>query len=173
MNSLNRNVIDLESFRASKTIRPTIATQSANFEQIRDSAVRDRSYEPIWESAVSDRLKSLLSLPAGWDNSDSRRVDPWTAEFANTLLHYIWPVDGPTPFVVPTCYGGIQFEWHLPDLEFEIEVVRRHYIEVLVVDSQDASETYFQCKHDLTELFVAAEKFLDRYKSGLHETAAA
>jgi hypothetical protein len=158
MNSANRNVVELDRYREAKASQPSIATQGS-------------SPQPNWESAVRDRLQYLLALPAGWDSSDAKKVDPWTAEFANTLLHYVWPVDGPPPFIAPTCYGGVQFEWHLPDLELEIEVIRRHHLEVFISDND--SESYITCKHDLTELFRAVDKFSEKYESGMNATSAA
>lgn len=161
MNRISENVVvDLDSYRKNNASRPSIATKNLSF-------------QPKWDAEVKARIEHLLAMPIGWDNSDAKKVDPWTADFANKLLHYVWPVDGHTPFVAPTCYGGLQFEWRLPDLELEIEVVRRHHLEVFIWDARDESESHFTCSHDLTELFKAVNKFSERIESGLNEATAA
>jgi hypothetical protein len=168
------NVAELDSYRNKGTPRLSIATQGVSFRSApeREAAV-SKNYLPTWDAAVRSRLNYLMTLPGGWDNADAKAVDPWTAEFANTLLHYVWPVDGPVPFVAPTCYGGLQFEWRSTGLELEIEVVRQHHLEVYVSDAWDETEVCFTCKHDLTDLFKAVQKFGNRCESGVNASSAA
>lgn len=160
MNNNNSNVVSIDGYRSKPTEQPSIATNSV-------------SRRPEWETAVNKRFNVLLSLQNGWDNFDAKKLDRSTAEFANKLIHYIWPVDAPAPFIAPTCYGGLQFEWRLPHFELEIEIVRQHHVEVFIADNADQSETCFTCKHDLTELFKAVEKFCHQSESSLNAATAA
>lgn len=167
MNALNtNNVVSLDGFRGQPT---KVATQSA----ASVTAVPNQLLSPKWESSVRSRLERLLQLKSDWDGAGAKRVEAETARYSFGLLQYVWAVNGVAPFIAPTCYGGVQFEWHLSDMDLEIEIVRSHHIRVLLLDARDESEAFFECRHDLSELIRSIEKFQERYESGLDATAAA
>ena len=71
---------------------------------------------------VAQSLVGFLNLPPNWNTYGSSKIDPSNAQTALKLFP-IFVRDGiPTPTVVPTSRGGIQFEWHTKGMDLEIEV---------------------------------------------------
>lgn len=159
------NIVSLERYRSSSP---------ASREVTRDEQGLSKQLPvPKWEGGLREQLNRLLQLKQGWDNGRARPVDPFVAGFADYLLHYVWPIDGMTPFVAPTCYGGVQLEWRLPNFELEIEIVRRHHVVVLAFDNETEEEVEFTCQHDLTKLFSVVADFAVRAESFNNAATAA
>jgi hypothetical protein len=157
------NVVSMERYLN----RPSnSATQSAN-------VIGQLTLSPSWEKPVRDRMQNLLGLKAGWDSANAQPVDGETARYAIGLLYYVWPFDGQAPFIAPTCYGGIQFEWQVAGQDLEIEVVRPHQIKVLLVGGDLNEEQVFECRHDLSMLLQAVDKLRLSQQRNLNETVAA
>ena len=84
-----------------------------------------------YQAAVENATK-LRSLGAGWDSygaqaPDHRSID-WALSFlldaTGVLLDY--GIDPPTPFMVATPMGGVQFEWLENGRALELEIPRPH-----------------------------------------------
>lgn len=74
---------------------------------------------PPWAASLVERVNDLLQDPLAWD-------DPFPADVkvAARSLHALSSLvtqQTPRPSVVPTRRGGIQFEWHIFDIDLEIE----------------------------------------------------
>src|SRR5947209_2702348 len=68
------------------------------------------------------KMAGLLDLPPNWNSHGARPIDLKAVEFAlNVLLQTMQP-DTPLPTVVPLPRGGIQMEWHLSGIDFEVAV---------------------------------------------------
>lgn len=78
--------------------------------------------EPVWLFDVKCKLAELLELPDNWDSYGGRRIRSSATSRASSLLESVVSSQTPKPSIVPTCLGGVQFEWHtgLADLEVEL-----------------------------------------------------
>jgi hypothetical protein len=77
---------------------------------------------PHWLGQAEDRLAHVKELPANWDSYGARPVSVAAIEAALRLLGEVMADDLPLPDIVPTVSGGIQVEWHIANIDFEIEV---------------------------------------------------
>ena len=86
----------------------------------RPTAAADRP-PPRW---LQPTIRRMLDLP--WDdnnwNDDAKPADPNAAANLLILLAHILDDAAPTPIIVPTWRGGAQAEWHMNDVDLEIEV---------------------------------------------------
>ena len=75
--------------------------------------------EPNWLYRILNDIRTFASLPVGWDSYDGEPVTFAAAFAALKFLERMLSSDSPTPSVVPTSSGGLQFEWHrsVGDLE--------------------------------------------------------
>ena len=77
---------------------------------------------PVWLLPALSGLQELASLPAGWDSYGAPPIDPGCVIKAVHVLMEAMEPDTPAPSVVPTSRGGVQFEWHIGGIDFEIEI---------------------------------------------------
>ena len=89
---------------------------------------------PVWAMHVMQAMQTALQLPSNWNSYGASRVDARIAEAALRLLFSIMEREGIAPDVIPTNRGGIQFEWHYPDLDVEITVSATNAAAVAVED---------------------------------------
>jgi hypothetical protein len=78
-------------------------------------------------------------LEENWDSYGARRVDPRCTEAAVGLLRAILDSTTPRPFVVPTCRGGIQLEWHRGGVDLEIEIESPEQMNVFFEDANEGT----------------------------------
>lgn len=79
-------------------------------------------FPPTWVRPTVKAILSILRLEPGWDLSGGRPIDPMLVGPAIKILSSIMDYDSPSPSVVPTSVGGIQFEWHKGGMDLEINV---------------------------------------------------
>ena len=83
-----------------------------------------------WMDETIRAAIGLTELPPNWDSYGALQIQLECVEYALGLLLELVHENTPSPAVVPTSAGGIQFEWHRKgiDLEIEIEALGRvHY----------------------------------------------
>lgn len=69
------------------------------------------------------RLVELAGLPEGWlDGDEGARLDLSALEFARDLLEEISKSTIELPRIYPTAEGGVQLEWHGPEIRAELEI---------------------------------------------------
>jgi hypothetical protein len=76
-----------------------------------------------WVLVVRRRLEALAQLEEGWDGRKAKRVSRENIETAIQLLQGVMRKDTPLPELVPTVRGGLQIEWHVPDVDVEMEIL--------------------------------------------------
>jgi hypothetical protein len=81
-----------------------------------------KSGEPVWRTAITERMERLLELPENWDSYGASRIDPRAVAAAVELLDTAMRADTPEPTVVPSPRGGVQLEWHTHSIDLEIEI---------------------------------------------------
>ncbi len=85
---------------------------------------------------VIERCISLLELKAGWDSYGARAPKISLFEAGLQLITRLVGEGAPTPHVVPTNRGGLQFEWALAGRELEIEVLGTNRFDVVYEDDE-------------------------------------
>ena len=84
-------------------------------------AIDAPSSVPSWTDRILGALQDLLLLEPDWDTYGGSSIDP-----ACVVASLCWAIEilhdnTPAPSVVPTSRGGVQFEWHVADIDLEIE----------------------------------------------------
>jgi hypothetical protein len=80
------------------------------------------SADAAWVVGTVQRLHHLLQLGQAWDSYGAAPIDPRAARTVLQLLAVTMRPDTPAPTVMPTVRGGLQLEWHQPDVDLEVEV---------------------------------------------------
>lgn len=75
---------------------------------------------PPWLPSAETRINYLLSLPHNWDGEGASPINFECAMEAISFLFNNSLHDTPAPQLVPTSAGGIQVEWHLSGIDFEL-----------------------------------------------------
>jgi hypothetical protein len=82
-----------------------------------------------WADGVIAQIEDLLQLSPGWDGHQAPRLKLETVFYAWRVLTVVCKPNTPAPFVVPTTAGGLQFEWHRPGLDIELNVRAAAHVE--------------------------------------------
>lgn len=85
--------------------------------------VDPRRKSPRWLPYVAHRLNELASRADEPDLEGIRAPDASVLERSLRVLRELLFDDTPTPSVVPTSDGGVQFVWHKAGWDIEIEVL--------------------------------------------------
>lgn len=96
--------------------------------------------DPSWLEPTMQALAELLSLEADWDSYGARRIDRENVLSMLDLLARVMADDSPVPSVVPTSNGGVQVEWHMRGIDFEIETVGPRRFEASFEDAATGEE---------------------------------
>ena len=97
--------------------------------------IRGKGEAPAWLEPTTRVLGQLLQLGPDWDSYGACEISPFSAEAAIKVLSYIMNDDTPLPAIVPTNKGNIQIEWHLTNIDLEIEVLSSSRLYVSYEDS--------------------------------------
>jgi hypothetical protein len=81
-----------------------------------------------------------LQLPENWNSYGACSVDPDLAASVLKLLVKMAPAAAPPPIVVPTTRGGILLEWHMRDIDLEIETLGADSFHVFYEDEREGRE---------------------------------
>ena len=83
--------------------------------------------EPTWLVHWMQRLSEVLNLSQNWDSYGARRVKPSAVLGAiNFFLPHMQNLRGPLPDIVPDRDGNIQLEWHIRNVDLEVEAIAEH-----------------------------------------------
>jgi hypothetical protein len=105
-----------------------------------------------------ERVCELGNLPENWDSYEARPVDPRCAMAAIQLIMSVFGPAVPTPAVVPTSRGGVQFEWHREGVDLEIEIESPGRFHVVFEDVREDVETEETLTTDLQPLVRLLER---------------
>ena len=89
---------------------------------------------PPWGETIRRQLRQLLELSPNWNSYSAHSVDPVLADAAWDLLSSLARDDTPAPAVIPTVRGGVQLEWHLRQIDLEIEFLVPQQCAILFED---------------------------------------
>jgi hypothetical protein len=111
-----------------------------------------------WLAIVRRRLQALANLPEGWDGRRAPRVSATSIEIAMQLLGRVMRSGTPIPDFVPTVRGGLQIEWHVPDVDIEFEIVSPARYVLSVEDRATDTEFDRELHADLAPFAKAVER---------------
>lgn len=78
--------------------------------------------KPDWIDLVLEQLKAISSLKSGWDGFGAGPIRRDVLSFVGQILTQIMGSETPAPYISPMSHEGVLLEWHLPNIELEIEV---------------------------------------------------
>lgn len=76
---------------------------------------------PNLETVVT-KINELLQLQPNWNSYRSAPISPKSAVNSLRLFSQVMYDETPAPQMVPTAAGNVQFEWHVNNVDLEIEV---------------------------------------------------
>lgn len=137
---------------------------SGNFPCINREPEFSEEALPGWWRVAIQRISFLLSLPENWDSYGAQKVDASRAYTAVQILQQIARPGIPKPSIVPTPTGDIQFEWHINDIDLEIEVSSPVKLGVSFEDLRTGAEWEEDLDYDLTRLVDVIKELVNRVK---------
>ncbi len=111
-----------------------------------------------WLPPVVERLGTLRGLGPGWDTygGDPPKFEHLVEAFRFLIGHM--RVDTDPPWIVPLGSGGVQLEWHRPDLDIEItfeddgsEIVIERAGDEVVAPLSEGRLLFTAVLHDLSQ----------------------
>lgn len=104
---------------------------------------------------IQKQFEKIASLPVDWTGYDAKEVSPSIAQTAYETLERIITPRMPAPHLFLTPAGGVQAEWHINnvDLEIEFESLTQVYI---VFDDLDAPTESWSGEMDIAHLELDA-----------------
>jgi len=91
---------------------------------------------PAWFMDIVNRLVTLSQLTDDWDSYGAEPIAVDALKSAFELVASTMSDDTPTPGIVPTPGGGIQFEWHTANIDLEVEIAPSGFLSVFYEDAQ-------------------------------------
>ena len=111
-----------------------------------------------WLPTVVTRLRTLAQLEEGWDGRNARRISPANLDIAMRLLRAVMRTDTPIPELVPTVRGGLQIEWHVQDVDVELEILSAARYVLSLEDRANDNEFDLELTADLSPLVAAIKR---------------
>ncbi|HED19572.1 MAG TPA: hypothetical protein ENI74_08740 [Gammaproteobacteria bacterium] len=96
---------------------------------------------PAWLNYTIARLSTLSQLRNNWDSYGALPIRLTAHMSAAQLLSLIMSDDIPLPDIVPTPSGGIQIEWHMTNIDLEVEIAANGHLSVFFEDAQGEHES--------------------------------
>ncbi len=81
------------------------------------------SEKKSWRELIKSRLNKLVELPSNWNSYGGSSISEEKANIAYSLLDELLRDSTPLPQIVPTPNGSIQIEWHINNIDLEIEII--------------------------------------------------
>lgn len=95
---------------------------------------------PAWFEPTLESMIELLRLEEDWDSYGAGAFEPQAIPLGLDLLRLTMSESTPIPLVVPAPRGGLQFEWHSPRYEIEVEVLPDGLLSYLFEDVEQSFE---------------------------------
>lgn len=153
-----RDITSLTSAEHNYYIEPAIEASSSSLRiEVDDVGTvtvfvkRRESLESTWFVPTVMALKNLPWNVDDWASEGSKRTEGGAVSKILSLLLTILDDRSPPPFIVATWEGGIQAEWHLGHIDFEIESTPSGTLEYLYHGPEGESEARIS-EHDLGQV---------------------
>lgn len=90
---------------------------------------------PVWLNDLVQKSASILRLQENWDSYGASPINPAVVWSAIELVLRVSSRKTTKPSIIPINSGGVQVEWHLNDVDLEIEIPVPGYFNVLFDDN--------------------------------------
>ena len=132
---MNRLATAIEAYPDVQPPSEERLTRTGGWGRARNSgtSLLDSTTTPEWEEVVRNRLAELRTLPEDWDTYGGRSVTQEVAEYSFALLRVVMEAETRAPDLVPLPQGGLQMEWHDPNLDIEITIEEPGFASVWIV----------------------------------------
>ena len=107
---------------------------------------------PTWFWRLVADANALLQLPTGWNAHNAAPVPPDAAATALDIVVRALLKGAPYPHITPLSSGGLQIEWHQPDIEIEVAVDHEGVVTVWCNDFQTGIEEELTDEHGAPRL---------------------
>ena len=94
----------------------------------------NRENVPEWFENTKEKLERIFNLPENWDSYGARQIAIGSALGTIELILYLLEKNIPEPSVVPINTGGVQIEWHMKNIDFEIEIQPEGIFDIYMED---------------------------------------
>ncbi len=115
-----------------------------------------------WIPTAVGRLEAIAQLEDGWDGRKAPRISRSNIEIALQLLRRVMSKGTPMPQFVPTVRGGLQMEWHVPDIDVELEILSPSRYALSFEDRAEGREYDLELNADLSAFVRAVERITSR-----------
>lgn len=78
---------------------------------------------PRWIGEATRRCAELLRLNPNWDSYGAEKISPSIIRTVLLILVKLMKENTPFPDLVPISSGGVQIEWHINNVDLELEVL--------------------------------------------------
>jgi hypothetical protein len=146
------------------TVLPSGAMLTSGFRAVEEVSVpvadwkfvvEDATRLPLWIVPTINLLDELRGLSRNWDSNGAEPIDQGCIVAAVDTLNFVMRDDAPPPSVVPTVHGGVQLEWHLRDIDLEVEIVSGSQISGYFKDHRTDSSWEADLSFNLNPLVTA------------------
>ena len=121
-----------------------------------------RGHEPTSFWRVMDDLQRLARLAPSWDSYGASPLSPSSVRRSFSLLPDLLQDDVPSPAVIPTRDGGLQFEWHRHGVDLEIKVPPAGPIAQFFADANTGEEREWAGPFDRQSMRLAFARMKER-----------
>lgn len=80
------------------------------------------AYARPWILKARSDIQGLANLKPGWDGYKAPPISPEVIDYALRIIDGSEYLDLPNASIVPSGIGGIQIEWHIAEINFEIHI---------------------------------------------------
>jgi len=94
---------------------------------------------PVWLNAVYSRFEHLLSLLENWDSCGAKKISEDSIAQGYRVLSRLLINELTLPSIIPSNDGSIQLEWHLQNVDVEIEIPEEGMVNLFVEDRRGAT----------------------------------
>lgn len=98
-----------------------------------------KAHQPYWLNDVIHQVRKLLKLQQNWDSRGAQCIDRDLLEASVILLLKVMRASTPPPCMIPLSSGGVQIEWHMRGMDFEIEFCSTDCLDVFYEDHRDST----------------------------------
>jgi hypothetical protein len=107
-----------------------------------------------WTRSLQNRLNELVSLQPGWDGYTGRPVSYTVAAFAAAILNELHISGVQVPSLVPGSDGTLQIEWHVNNIDIELDVL----------GANNVIASFYDHENDIEEELVIRSDFISVWK---------
>lgn len=121
-------------------------------DRVNCARVRVPENTSAWIVRLKDQFDELTALPYGWDGYSGKPVSFASAQFAANLIERLFTPDIPPPQLVPGNDGSLQIEWHLNQIDVEIDIHKPYEIIAVYYNHRTKQEYELELQTDFTIL---------------------